>query len=171
MTMMEEHIEGISYSEEVKNAVRYGYQYRKEAEKGDLSLKHCMPDASDVLLWLGSAILSGMVYDKVKELAKKAWTRLKDCGKKADMETEAVLENEAELKMFYEYVLEFSEHRMSITDEQRKYIKEEIFCDYGAAKETEIYSKKGRMATFEERKIIFRESMEYAEKLTRIKSL
>jgi len=163
--MMEEYKEGIPYGDEVKNAVRYGYQYRKEAEKDDSSLQYCLPDASDVLLWLGNAILSGYVYDKVKELAKKAQKWLKDNVKKADKETETILENEAELKVFYEYVLEFSEHRMSIADEQRKYIKEEIFCNYEAAKESEIYTKKGRMATFEERKIIVREAMEYAEEL------
>lgn len=166
---MEEYKEGLAYSEEVKNAVRYGYQYRKEAEKADSSLQYCLTDASDVLLWLGSVILGGFVYDKVKDLAKKARTWLKDKGKKSDPETQAVLENETELKVFYEYVLEFSERRMSVTDEQRKYIKEEIFCDYGAARETEIYTKKGRMATFEERKIVFKEAMEYAEKMTKTK--
>ena len=169
MTMMEEFKEGVYYSDAVRNAVRYGYQYRKEAEKNNTSLKHCLPDASEVLHWLASAILSGYVYDKVKDLAKKALKWLKEKGKKADKETQTVLEDEAELKIFYEYVLEFSEHRMSVTEEQRKYIKEEIFCDYGAAKESDIYIKKGRVATFEERKVVFREALEYAEELTRAK--
>ena len=167
--MVEEYKEGIAYSEEVKNAVRYGYKYRKEAEKANSSVKYCLPDASEVLLWLGKSILSGFVYDTIKELAKNVLKWLKDRGKNIDKETEAVLENEAELKMFYEYVLEFSEHNMSVTDMQREYIKEEIFCDYGAAKETEIITKKGRMVTFEERKVIFREAMEYAEELTKTK--
>lgn len=167
--MIDEYKEGILYSDEVKNAVRYGYQYRKEAEKNYSSFHFCLHDASDVLLWLGNAVLSGFVYDKVKDLAKKALEWLKERGKKLDTETEAVLENEIELKVFYEYVQEFSEHRMSITEEQRQYIKEEIMADFGAAKESEIYTKEGRMATLEERKVIYREAISYSERLTKKK--
>lgn len=166
---MDEYKEGIAYSEEVKNAVRYGYQYRKEAEINDTSFHFCLHDASDVLLWLGNAILSGIVYDKVRALAKKALEWVKGKGKKIDKETEKVLENEAELKVFYEYVREFSEHRMSITEEQLQYIKEEIMADFGAAKESEIYKKEGRIATIEERKVIYREAISYSEKLTKKK--
>lgn len=166
MKMIEEYKEGIAYSEDVRNAVRYGYQYRKEAEVNHPSFHSCLHDASDVLLWLGNAILGGIVFDKLKDLAKKAHEWLKGKGKKLDKETERVLENEAELKVFYEYVREFSEHRMSITEEQRQYIKEEIMADFGAAKESEIYKKEGRFATIEERKVIYREAISYSEKLT-----
>ena len=169
MTMIDEYKEGIAYSEDVKNAVRYGYQYRKEAEINDMSFHFCLHDASDVLLWLGNAILSGIVFDKVKYLAKKALAWVKGKGKKLDEETDNVLENEAELKVFYEYVREFSEHRMSITEEQRQYINKEIIADFGAVKESEIYKKEGRMATLEERKVIYREAISYSEKLTRKK--
>ena len=166
MTMIEEYKEGIAYSEEVKNAVRYGYQYRKEAEKNHASFRFCLHDASDVLLWLGKTILNGIVFDKIKYIAKKALERLRGKGKKLDKETEGVLENEVELKIFFEYVQEFSEHRMSITEEQRQYIKEEIIADFSAAKESELYMKEGRMATIEERRVIYREAISYSEKLT-----
>lgn len=168
--MIEQYKEGLEYSDEVKNAVRYGYLYRKEAEDFDQSLKYCLPDASDVLLWLGNIILSGYVYDKIKDYANKSLKWLKENGKKVDSETESVLESEEELKVFYEYVVEFNEHRMSVTEEQKNYIKEEIFADYGAAKEVDIIHKKGRMATLEERKVIYREALIYAEKLTEIKN-
>lgn len=164
--MTEEYKEGIEYNEDVRNAVKYGYQYRREAENDHTSLHFCLHDASDVLLWLGNVILGGIVFDKLKDLAKKALEWLKGKGKKLDKETEKVLENDAELKVFYEYVREFSEHRMSITEEQRQYIKEEIMADFGAAKESEIYTKEGRMATLEERKVIYREAISYSEKLT-----
>lgn len=167
--MMDEYKEGIEYSEDVRNAVRYGYQYRKEAEVNHPSSHSCLHDASDALLWLGNVILGGIVFDTVKDLAKKALEWLKGKDKKLDEETENVLENEVELKVFYEYVREFSEHRMSITEEQRKYIKEEIMADFGAAKESEIYKEEGRMATLEERKLIYREAISYSEKLTRKK--
>ena len=164
--MIDEYKEGIAYSEDVRNAVRYGYQYRKEAEVNYPSFHFCLHDASDVLLWLGNAILGGIVFDKLKDLAKKALEWLKGKETKIDEETETVLENEGEMKVFYEYVREFSEHRMSITEEQRQYIKEEIMADFGAAKESEIYTKEGRMATIEERKVIYREAISYSEKLT-----
>ncbi len=164
--MIEQYKEGLGYSDEVKNAVRYGYLYRKEVEDVDQSIKYCLPDASDVLLWLGNIILGGYVYDKIKDYAKKLLNWLKENGKKVDSETESVLESEDELKIFYEYVVEFSEHRMSVTEEQKSYIKEEIFADFLAAKETEIYKKEGRMATVEERKIIYRDAMIHAERLT-----
>ena len=164
--MTEEYKEGIEYSEDVRNAVRYGYQYRREAEKDHTSLHFCLHDASEVLLWLGNAILGGIVFDRLKGLAKKAHEWVKEKGKKIDEEKENVLENGVELKVFYEYVREFSEHRMSITEEQRQYIKEEIMADFGAAKESEIYKKEGRFATIEERKVIYREAISYSEKLT-----
>lgn len=166
---MEQYKEGLTYSYEVKNAVRYGYQYRKEAEDINQSLKYCLPDASDVLLWLGNAILSGYMYDKIKILAKNIKQWLKENKRNVDQETATILENDEELKVFYEYVVEFNEHRMSVTEEQKNYIKEEIFADYGAAKEIDIMNKKGRMATLEERKVIYREALIYAEKLTEIK--
>ena len=164
--MMEQYKEGNTYSDEVKNAVRYGYLYRKESEESNSSLKYCLPDASDVLLWLGNIILSGFVYEQIKVYAKKTLKWLKENQKKVDPETEAVLENEENLKVFCEYVVEFSERRMSITKEQKEYIKEEIFADFGSAKEVEIYIKEGRIATLEERKVIYREAKIYAEKLT-----
>ena len=167
---MEQYKEGLTYSYEVKNAVRYGYQYRKEAEDINQSLKCCLPDASDVLLWLGNAILGGYMYDKIKILAKNIKQWLKENKRNVDQETATILENEEELKVFYEYVVEFNEHRMSVTEEQKNYIKEEIFADYGAAKEVDIIHKKGRMATLEERKVIYREALIYAEKLTEIKN-
>lgn len=167
--MIEQYKEGLKYSDEVKNAVRYGYQYRKEAENNDQSIQYCLPDASDVLLWLGNLIIGGYVYDKIKDYAKKLHNWLKENRKKIDSEAESVLDNEEELKVFYEYVLEFNEHRMSITEEQKKYIKEEIFADFGAAKEVEILKKKRRMATIEERKVIYSEAILYADKLTEVK--
>ncbi len=165
MTMIE-YKEGLSYSKEVRNAVRYGYQYRKEAEETHSSLHFCLHDASDVLLWLGSAILSGIAWDAIKGIAIKTYNKLKEKNQNVDKDTENVLTNETELKVFYDYVLEFSEHRMTITKEQCQYIKEEILADFGAAKESEIYTKKGRVATFDERRAIYREAINYSEKLT-----
>ena len=45
--------EGLRYSDNVKNAVRYGYQYRKESEVPESSAIHnCILETSEILLWL-----------------------------------------------------------------------------------------------------------------------
>lgn len=56
---------------------------------------------------------------------------------------------------------------MTVTEKQMKYIKEEIFADYGAQKESEIYEKEERLATIEEKKIIIREAISFADNLTK----
>lgn len=165
---MKEFKQGEKYSEEVINAVRYGYQYRKEAEgDGESRLHYFLPETSEVLLWLGSAILSGIAWDVIKGMAIKTYNKFKEKNQIIDKDTENILKNESELKVFYEYVIEFSEHRMSISEQQKKHIKEEILADYHAKKETEIMEKYGRFATVEERKIIIKEAFSFAESLLR----
>lgn len=64
MNQFEEFKEDILYSEEVKNAVRYGYQYRKEAEKHEahksVYSNACLSEAPNILLWLGKLVIDGI---------------------------------------------------------------------------------------------------------------
>ena len=162
--MIEDYKEGLTYDENVRYAVRYGYMYRKDSEQQH-SIHYSLPEASEVLLWLGSAILSGIAWDAIKGLAIKTYNKLKKKNDSIDKDAENVLANESELKVFYEYVIEFSEHRMSITEQQKKDIKEEILADYDSKRESEIIENYGRLATNEERKIIFKEAINFAESL------
>lgn len=165
-----EYRDNISYSDEVRYAVRYGYQYRKdaeEAEKNSSSLHYCLPDASSILLWLGGVIIGGATWDILKAVTVKTFNKLFQNGEDLDKETAKVLQSEEELRVFYEYVVEFHERRMTVTEKQMKYIKEEIFADYGAQKESEIYEKEERLATIEEKKIIIREAISFADNLTK----
>lgn len=164
---MEEYKEGLTYVDNVRYAVRYGYMYRKDAEQQQFTIHCCLPEASEVLLWLGGAILSGIAWDSIKVMAIKTYTKLKEMNQGVDKDTEKVLTEESELKVFHEYIIEFSEHRMSISEQQKKHIKEEILADYHAKKETEIMEKYGRIATVEERKIIIKEAFSFAESLLR----
>lgn len=70
-----EEIQSTQYSDEVRQGVRYGYLYRKEAEKEN-GVHHCLPDVPDVFLWFGELILGGIAYDVIKKYAKALWEKL-----------------------------------------------------------------------------------------------
>ena len=49
----------------------------------------------------------------------------------------------------------------------KKILQNECYKDYGAQKESEIYEKEERLATIEEKKIIIREAISFADNLTK----
>ena len=169
MDYIDEYTEGRKYSDEVINAVRYGYLYRKEAEKEErhveISVHHCLPEASAVLLWLGNNILSGLAWDAIKVLAKKAYNKLLDSANPISSKLSALLSDERELKEFYTYVKEFNQQCMSITEKQFNYIREEIVADYYGKECGEIYKQENRQPTIQEYIRINREANEYADRL------
>ena len=59
---------------------------------------------------------------------------------------------------------------MSITCEQRKYIREEIIADYYGREATKIYTTKNRLPNIEEYKQIHREAEAYADKILESKN-
>lgn len=66
-----EKIFNVEYSDTVKYAVRYGYNYRIEAEQKHNSYSHaCLPDTSAILLWLGQKVIDGVIWDLFKVAAK-----------------------------------------------------------------------------------------------------
>lgn len=65
------------YPSSVNDAVRYGYLYRKESEVIDSSLHFSLPEASAILLWIASAVASGIAYDVIKESVKHIFPYLK----------------------------------------------------------------------------------------------
>jgi len=162
------YIEGQKYSDKVRNAVRYGYLYRKEAEKyEDGSIHACLSEVPDVLLWLAKLIVTGAVWDVIKAVVKKLYSAFMQQGKRFDEETEAILKEEANLKVFYEMVVEFYEHRLSVSEEQLKYIREEIIADYSGNEAGKIFEKEKREPTIEEYKRIYREAVLHAAELLR----
>ena len=79
---MKDFQEGLPYSDEVINAVRYGYQYRKKIEdhECDNDLHYYLPFDSQVVLWLGKLILDGLVWDAIKSSAKYLYDKLLKSG-------------------------------------------------------------------------------------------
>lgn len=133
------------YPSLVKDAVRYGYLYRKESEVLSSSMHFCLPEASAVLLWIASAVLYGVAYDVIKENAKKLFSCLKDNKKIIDEETEKVLKDDEALKEFTVYIEEYYTHDMKISVEQEKYIKEEVAADASGEESRKIFEETGRI--------------------------
>ena len=169
MDEFEEYKEGLNYKDEVKDAVRFGYQYRLEAEENG-SINYCLPDASEILLWIANMILGGLAWDKLKLVINKLRYAVIDIKLPIDEETKSVLTEEMELKKFYTYVKEFNEQSMSVTANQFKYIREEIVADYYGKECEKIYNREHRLPTIEEYIRINREANERANRLMNTKS-
>lgn len=169
MCELEEYKEGIDYSDEVRNAVRYGYQYRLAAEEND-RINYCLPDASDILLWIANMILSGLAWDKLKLVINKLSSTVTNTKKPIDDDTKSVLTEEIELEKFYTYVKEFNEQNMSVTAKHFKYIREEIVADYFGKECGKIYDNEHRLPTIEEYIRINREANAHADRLMKVKS-
>lgn len=163
-----EEIENIQYSSAVKYAVRYGWQYRQEAEEQaerDTKLHYSLPEASTVLYWLANLVITGVAYDLIKKYAKALWEKLMSRKTEIPESVNTLLIDEDELKRFVVYVKEFSSKEMTATDEQTKYIREEIIADYIGETAGEIWSAKKRLPTHEEWLRIYKDANVFAEEL------
>ena len=138
-----EYIEGLQYLDEVLNAARYGYQYRLEAEKysqeKDYRFHQC----------LGETVIEQFQRE----------------NRSLSPEVRDILTEQQRLQQLYEYVKEFKEGRMNISDRERKYIKEEIEADYIGKQGKKIIESEHRFPTDEEYKRMFRDAHEAAKKI------
>lgn len=166
MTQDINNILSAQYPSSVKDAVRYGYLYRKESEVNESSIRNSLPDASAILLWIASAVASGVVYDVIKENVKRLLSRIKENKQELDKDTEAVLEDDDALKEFTVYIEEYYVHDMKISVEQEEYIKEEVIADTAGKEVKRIYEETGRFVlTKEEYICIGKIAKERAEEL------
>lgn len=170
---MEDFQEGLHYSDEVINAVRYGYQYRKKIEnkEGNNSLHYFLPFDSQVVLWLGKLILDGLVWDAIKTSAKYLYDKLLKSGAPLDKLSHTLLTEEAELERFYTYLKEYQDHCMSITKQQFEHIREEISADYFAKESMKIFEKEQRFPNHQEILNLHIKAMKYADDILGRKDL
>ena len=56
--------------EKAQKSIRYGYYYRKKAEK-DLDIHYNLLSPTNYLEWIAAAVLAGVSYDLLKYLAIK----------------------------------------------------------------------------------------------------
>jgi hypothetical protein len=158
--------EGLHYSEDIRNAVLFGYLYRKEAEKQREVLVHCsLGDVPEVLQWLTSLIVSGLAWDILKTIAKKLYRGLIKEGTPLDEVTKSILSDEEELEKFYRDVCEFNKQCMSVTEKQFKYIKEEIMADVYGEEAQKIFDREKRLPNHQEYLEMYRKALNKAEEL------
>lgn len=167
MNQIDDYQEGLEYSEDVINAVRYGYQYRIEAEshEGNNNLHSCLGDASDILLWIANMVCGGVAYDVIKTYVVRFWDRMMNSKVEIPEDVNKVLIEEDELRRFVKYVEEFNEKNLSTTEKETAYIREEIIADFVGKRASEIYDKYQRFPNHEELMAITREAFEYSNKL------
>jgi predicted ATPase len=162
-----EQILNTQYPEAIENAVRYGYQYRLEAEKNanKRGVYYCLAEASAILKWLAELVVAGIAYDCIKTQAKQFWSYLMRMKIKIPEDVNKVLIDEDELRRFVQYVDEFHDNKISATEKEISYIREEIVADYTGKRAGEIYKEHRRMPSTEELISITREAKEYADGL------
>jgi len=157
-----ELIDKRQYSGFVKDAVRYGYQYRCEAERNMVNeaeqFHYCLAEASSFLLWLGELVIAGIAYDMIKKYAIQLWDRLMQMRVVIPKDVNELLIEEDELKRFVTFVDEFNRGQLNISAKEIEYIKEEIMADY-------LSKRGGHISTFEEWMVAVREAMDYANSL------
>lgn len=156
-----QQIENELYPALVKDAVRYGYQYRIEAEKNNDDGKqfHCfLAEASSFIMWLGNMVIAGIAYDVIKKKAIQLWNHLMNMKVVIPDDVNKILLDEDELKRFVTYVDEFHRGQLNASKNEIEYIKEEIAADYFAKN-----AGKNGIHSEEDLLMVFREAMQYAD--------
>ena len=166
---IEKFRKGLHYSDEVRNAVRYGYEYRKVAEDPkERSVHYSLGDSPDILLWMANMIIGGVAWDAFKLAIKGIYHQVNNKSISIDGSIKTIFNEEKQLKEFYDDIKEFNEQRMSLTKEQFKYIREEIVADYFGKEGSKIFEVEHRMPTVEELIRINREANKYADQLMKL---
>ena len=158
--------EGLTYSDDVINAVRYGYQYRLEAERRipkNYYFNYCLPEPSGIVLWLANLIINGTVWDVFKAVIKSIDDSAKQEKNEVVLQDTTLVDALHDPRRFYEYITEFKEHKMDISDKERDYIYEEIIADYTGKAAGKIYETNNRFPTPEEFRVINKEAREAAD--------
>lgn len=95
-------------------------------------MHYCLHSASEVLLWIGGAVLSGITWDLLKLGVKKLFAVIQSEGRyeSLDKETKEVISDEGILYEFYEYVEEYQQGFVNISEEEYKYIESEMRADF-----------------------------------------
>ena len=169
MTQIEEFQQGMLYSDEVVNAVRYGYLYRRQIEckESSIQLHYFLPFDTEIALWLGKLIIDGVAWDLLKTIAKQLYLKLIKSDTRIDSSSRSLLTDETELQQFYKCLKEYQDHRMSITDEQFEHIREEICADYFAKESTKIFQDEHRLPDYQEILDIHKRATRYADTILR----
>lgn len=102
------------YNEIIKKAqetIRYGYYYRKEAEK-NLNIHYNLLSPTNYLEWIAAAVLADVSYDLVKYLAIRIYNYIKDnltSNEKQYSRIIDILNDEIKFQEFVKYLQEYKD--------------------------------------------------------------
>lgn len=133
--------------EKAQKSIRYGYYYRKEAEK-NLGIHYNLLSPTNYLEWIAAAVLAGVSYDLLKYLAIKIYNHIKNKltsnEKKYSMILD-ILNDEMKFQEFVKYLQEYKDGLLTLDENTKKYIEEELRADFMGAKAYELYQKEKRI--------------------------
>lgn len=138
--------------EQAHRAIRYGYFYRREAEKAKehdgLSIHYSLTTPANGLEWIATLVISGVSYDIIKYLVKKLYSYIKSKINPNNKDEEKVIEifeKEEELQLFVKYTKEFHAGLKDVDSKIIDYIQEEINADYMGKQTGDFLSKEHRV--------------------------
>lgn len=133
--------------EKAQETIRYGYYYRKEAEK-NLNIHYDLLSPTNYLEWIAAAVLAGVSYDLVKYLAIRIYNYIKDnltSNEKQYSHIIDILNNETKFQEFVKYLQEYKDGLATLQEDKKKYIEEEILADFMGNKAAGLYQKEKRV--------------------------
>lgn len=116
--------------QEVRKAVTFGYQYRAVYEQdfknhGKLNRRYALNELSEVFVWLGGAVVSGIAgnwaYDQIKEVIHRIIADAIELRIR-DKEFKKLLTDETEMEKFIQYITEYRNNTVTAPDEVQKVI-------------------------------------------------
>lgn len=133
--------------EKAQETIRYGYYYRKEAEK-NLNIHYDLLSPTNYLEWIAAAVLANVSYDLVKYLAIRIYNYIKDnltSNEKQYSRIIDILNDETKFQEFIKYLQEYKDGLATLEEDKKKYIEEEILADFMGNKAAELYQKEKRI--------------------------
>lgn len=153
------------YNEIIKKAqetIRYGYYYRKEAEK-NLNIHYDLLSPTNYLEWIAAAVLAGVSYDLLKYLAMRIYNYIKDnltSNEKQYSRTYDILNDETKFQEFIKYLQEYKDGLATLEKDKKEYIEEEILADFMGNKAHELYQKEKRVPNDQDLMSFLKEGVE-----------
>jgi len=119
-------------------AIRYGYYYRKIAEREmsnnrDIRINYNIVSPTNFLEWIAALVISGVTFDIIKFFVKRLYSAIKSKCSSLDKDEENIIEiisNEEELSLFVKYTKEFHTGLRNVDQNVVDYIQEEMDADF-----------------------------------------
>ena len=145
--------------EKAQKAIRYGYYYRKVAEK-DLNAHPNLLSPTNYIEWIAAAVLAGVSYDLLKYLAVKIHNYIKNKLASNKNKYSDILNDEKRFQEFIKYLQEYKDGLVTLDKDKKKYIEEELKADFIGKKAEELYIKEKRTPNAQDFLSFFKEGEE-----------